>query len=223
MAQPRYQDPSTSSVQPRDIPLGATVIGSDDARFGQVAGIYHGYMIVERGFFMPIDYYVPVQAVQSISDTQVTLAVPRDVALTQGWERPPFTSDFGSHHPRSSSAGGTGQRPRATRPGRRPSPSAEPEQRGAGEVAGSTAAPAPSAETPRFAPRLARPDDASAVSIPVAETYAVGTNTASYHAMDGASGANSGSPESSRPESSQSESSRPASRRPSSPDDPTSH
>ena len=94
MTQPTPQ-PQSAPTANRDIVVGATVYGVDNARFGQVAGSYRNYLIVERGFFMPIDYYVPMNAIGRVDDDLVVLSVSRDAALTQGWERPPFTSETG--------------------------------------------------------------------------------------------------------------------------------
>lgn len=98
--QPRGDAPSS-----RDIVIGATVYGVDNARFGQVAGSYRNYLIVERGFFMPVDYYVPMAAIGRVDQDLVVLSVSRDAALTQGWERPPFTSETGQRDPRRPAAG----------------------------------------------------------------------------------------------------------------------
>lgn len=94
MTQPTPQ-PSTPPSANRDIVIGAPVYGVDNVRFGQVAGSYRNYLIVERGFFMPVDYYVPMNAVGRVDDDLVVLSVSRDAALAQGWERPPFTSETG--------------------------------------------------------------------------------------------------------------------------------
>lgn len=94
MTQPTPR-PRTGAPASRDIVIGATVYGHDNARFGSVAGSYRNYLIVERGFFMPVDYYVPMAAIERADRDLVVLAVSRDAALTQGWERPPFTSETG--------------------------------------------------------------------------------------------------------------------------------
>jgi hypothetical protein len=211
--QPRLPSPSS-----RDIVIGATVYGVDNARFGQVAGSYRDYLIVERGFFMPIDYYVPMSAIGRVDGELVVLSVSRDAALAQGWERPPFTSETGQRGLHRSAVGrqGTvtpagnqsaapGSR-RATRPGAAgetpsawpPAPVAAPDSpnvplvtdapasqtastpgsSGPGAAAGPEREPVPAA--------AAAPANAPA-AIPAtgafADTYPVGTNTESYHAM----------------------------------------
>ena len=104
MTQPTPQ-PRGDTPASRDIVIGATVYGVDNARFGQVAGSYRNYVIVERGFFMPVDYYVPMAAIGRVDQDLVVLSVSRDVALTQGWERPPFTSETGQRGRRRPAVG----------------------------------------------------------------------------------------------------------------------
>lgn len=197
----------TSPDHSREIPLGATVEGADHARFGHVVGTYRNYLIVERGFFLPIDYYVPMRAVRDVDGETVTLGVSRDVALTQGWEHPPFTS--GTARPPAPRPGPAApSRPAAAAARARQPTSATPPTSGAAPaVTGGTgasitasdqaiAAPARAATQtggtperagsdpapPRFAPRMAQ--EPVPVSGPFADTYAVGTNTDSYQALD---------------------------------------
>ena len=48
-----------------------------------------GYLVVEKGFFFPTDYYIPMSAVTSASDGQVSLNVAKDAALNSGWDTVP--------------------------------------------------------------------------------------------------------------------------------------
>ena len=114
--------PRRDTASSRDIVIGATVYGIDNARFGQVAGSYRNYLIVERGFFMPVDYYVPMAAIGRVDQDLVVLSISRDAALTQGWERPPFTSE-------------TGRGPRRPAVGRPTSPAAAPPMPGSSAAA----------------------------------------------------------------------------------------
>ncbi len=219
MTQPTPQ-PRNDTRSSSDIVIGATVYGADNARFGQVAGSYRNYLIVERGFFMPVDYYVPMAAIGRVDQDLVVLSVSRDAALTQGWERPPFTSETGQRGlrrpavgrpggapaaPGSPDAAASRQRPAGT--GTSPNgwpvaaPGSQPADAAAANVSGSTAAPAPSpAPSEPVAP--AASDDvgrqpangtdgtarkettAISPTAAFADTYAVGTNTDSYHALD---------------------------------------
>ncbi|MGI8643230.1 MAG: YsnF/AvaK domain-containing protein, partial [Thermomicrobiales bacterium] len=42
---------------------GATVLGADGEKVGQVIAVYADYVVVEKGFFFPTDYYVPTRSV----------------------------------------------------------------------------------------------------------------------------------------------------------------
>ena len=198
--------PPTNPDRSHEIPLGATVEGADHACFGHVAGAYRNYLIVERGFFLPIDYYVPMRAVRGVDGETVTLGVSRDVALTQGWEYPPFTS--GTSRPPAPRSGPAApshpaavaararQRASTTSPA---SGAAEATSGGTGvsitasdqaiasasasrQAGGTPEPPGSRPAPPRFAPRMAQ--EPVPVSGPFADTYAVGTNTDSYQALD---------------------------------------
>ncbi len=204
--------PRPGTPASRDIVIGATVYGHDNTRFGSVAGSYRNYLIVERGFFMPVDYYVPMAAVERADRDLVVLTVSRDAALTQGWERPPFTSETGLRGPRQPAVG----RPVAAPAAPGASAAGAGRQRAVGAETGPTSWPAAtgsaaampssvtgedSAETPLApsrdatsdaAPRqpdadvsAAAPKETTAISpaAAFADTYAVGTNTDSYQAM----------------------------------------
>ena len=46
--------------------VGAEVFGADGDKLGTVAAVYPGYIVVEKGFFFPTDYYIPMSAVASL-------------------------------------------------------------------------------------------------------------------------------------------------------------
>lgn len=71
------------------ITLGDDVIGADNEKVGKIAEVQPGYVVVEKGFFFPTDYYVPVSAISTVQDGRVYLNVARDVALQSGWDSPP--------------------------------------------------------------------------------------------------------------------------------------
>jgi uncharacterized protein (TIGR02271 family) len=54
-----------------------------------VAAIYPGYIVVEKGFFFPTDYYIPMSAVASYDNDQVYLNLAKDAALNSGWDAQP--------------------------------------------------------------------------------------------------------------------------------------
>ena len=79
---------STGSSQ---INIGDDVYGSDGDKVGTVAEVQASYLVVEKGFFFPTDYYIPMSAVASAGDGQVSLNFARDSALNSGWDTVPDT------------------------------------------------------------------------------------------------------------------------------------
>jgi len=77
---------STGSNQ---ISVGDDVYGSDGEKVGTVAEVQSSYIVVEKGFFFPTDYYIPMSAVTSAVNGQVTLNVAKDAALNSGWDTVP--------------------------------------------------------------------------------------------------------------------------------------
>jgi uncharacterized protein (TIGR02271 family) len=69
--------------------VGAEVFGADGDKVGTVATVHPGYIIVEKGFFFPTDYYIPMSAVASYDNDQVYLNVAKDAALQSGWDAQP--------------------------------------------------------------------------------------------------------------------------------------
>src|SRR6187401_3622268 len=72
-----------------DIITGAEVFGADGDKVGNVAAVYPGYIVVEKGFFFPTDYYIPRSAVASSDADQVFLNIAKDAALNSGWDVQP--------------------------------------------------------------------------------------------------------------------------------------
>ncbi len=79
------------SSQSSQINVGDDVYGSDGDKVGTVAEVQPSYIVVEKGFFFPTDYYIPMSAVASASDGQVSLNVVKDAALNSGWDTVPDT------------------------------------------------------------------------------------------------------------------------------------
>lgn len=69
---------------------GTDVIGADGDKVGKVIGVSDQYFIVEKGFFFPTDYYIPMSAVANYDGAKVYLTVTKDEALNQGWDRRPL-------------------------------------------------------------------------------------------------------------------------------------
>src|SRR5215212_9298852 len=68
---------------------GAEVYGADGDKVGTVAAVYPSYLVVEKGFFFPTDYYIPLSAIASYDNDQVYLTVAKDAALNSGWDAQP--------------------------------------------------------------------------------------------------------------------------------------
>jgi uncharacterized protein (TIGR02271 family) len=76
---------------------GANVYGADGDKVGTVASSTGQYIVVEKGFFFPKDYYIPLNAVAESSGDAVYLSVTKDDALNQGWDQEPtgtYTGDM---------------------------------------------------------------------------------------------------------------------------------
>jgi uncharacterized protein (TIGR02271 family) len=72
-----------------DIMTGAEVFGADGEKVGTVATVYPGYIVVEKGFFFPTDYYIPRSAIASADANRVYLTLTKEAALTSGWDVQP--------------------------------------------------------------------------------------------------------------------------------------
>jgi len=68
---------------------GATVYGADGEKVGTVQSFSGTHVVVEKGFFFPKDYYIPMSAVTETSGDAVYLSVAKDAALNQGWDQEP--------------------------------------------------------------------------------------------------------------------------------------
>ena len=68
---------------------GDDVYGSDGEKVGSVVAVHPGYLVVEKGFFFPTDYYVPTSAVANYEDGGIYLNVTKEQALDQGWDAEP--------------------------------------------------------------------------------------------------------------------------------------
>ncbi|CAA9569362.1 MAG: hypothetical protein AVDCRST_MAG59-3346, partial [uncultured Thermomicrobiales bacterium] len=72
---------------------GTDVYGSDGEKVGSIVAVRPNYLVVEKGFFFPTDYYIPVSSVSSVEEGRVHLAVTKDAALNQGWDAVPADYD----------------------------------------------------------------------------------------------------------------------------------
>jgi uncharacterized protein (TIGR02271 family) len=74
---------------------GATVYGADGEKVGTVQSSGGSYIVVEKGFFFPKDYYIPVSAITETTGDAVYLSVAKDAALNQGWDQEPVDAVTG--------------------------------------------------------------------------------------------------------------------------------
>jgi len=75
-----------------EIGIGDDVYGSDGDKVGSVSAVEQDYLVVEKGFFFPTDYYIPASAVARTDDGQVHLTVDKDTVLHSGWTTVPETT-----------------------------------------------------------------------------------------------------------------------------------
>jgi uncharacterized protein (TIGR02271 family) len=72
---------------------GMSVFGSDGDKVGTIVSVGPSYVVVEKGFFFPTDYYIPFSAIASQTENGVYLNVTKDAALNQGWDVAPTASE----------------------------------------------------------------------------------------------------------------------------------
>jgi len=68
---------------------GADVFGTDGEKVGSIAAVYPAYIVVEKGFFFPTDYYIPISAIASSDANGVYLSLSKEAALERGWDVQP--------------------------------------------------------------------------------------------------------------------------------------
>ena len=71
------------------VEVGLDVMGSCGHKIGEVVDVRPGHLVVEKGFLVPEDVYVPRSAIARADDHHLTLNVTRDVSEHSGWETDP--------------------------------------------------------------------------------------------------------------------------------------
>ncbi len=71
------------------IEVGTNVIGTCGHKVGEVVTIRPHCIVVEKGFFMPTDFYIPKSAIENIDDHGLYLNVTKEHALHHGWDVDP--------------------------------------------------------------------------------------------------------------------------------------
>ena len=69
-----------TTIQQWNIPEGTDVIGADDHKVGKVVAAQDTFIVVEKGFFFPSDYYIPTTAIANYDGDKVYLTVTKDEA-----------------------------------------------------------------------------------------------------------------------------------------------
>lgn len=78
------------TTQAWNIPEGVEVFGAEGDKVGKIVAVHPSYVVVEKGFFFPTDYYIPHTAIANFDGENAYLAVTKDQALNQEWgEVPP--------------------------------------------------------------------------------------------------------------------------------------
>lgn len=71
------------------IEVGLDVMGSCGHKIGEVVDVRPEHLVVEKGFFVPEDVYVPKSAIASADEHHLTLNVTREQSEHSGWDRDP--------------------------------------------------------------------------------------------------------------------------------------
>lgn len=71
---------------------GTEVVGADGDKVGKVIAVHPDYVVVEKGFFFPTDYFIPTSAIANYDGDKAYLAVTKDEALNSGWDMQPDSS-----------------------------------------------------------------------------------------------------------------------------------
>lgn len=72
-----------------NVPEGTDVCGSEGDKIGEVVAMTDRFVVVEKGFFFPTDYYVPTSALANFEDNKLYLNVTKEEALNSGWDQEP--------------------------------------------------------------------------------------------------------------------------------------
>lgn len=75
------------------VEVGLDVVGSCGHKIGEVVDVRPDYLVVEKGFFVPEDVYVPKSAIAKADEHHLTLNVTREASEHSGWDEDPDYSD----------------------------------------------------------------------------------------------------------------------------------
>jgi hypothetical protein len=72
---------------------GMEVYDSDGDKVGKIFSIYPNYIVIEKGFFFPTDYFIPIDAIASYDGDKAYLNVTKDEAVNRSWDIEPGKTD----------------------------------------------------------------------------------------------------------------------------------
>ena len=61
--------------------VGMDVIDNADRLVGTVESVDHDHFVVQKGFFFPQNHRLPISAIASVIENEVTLRISREMAL----------------------------------------------------------------------------------------------------------------------------------------------
>jgi uncharacterized protein (TIGR02271 family) len=81
---------TNTAIQTLPLQTGMDVFGAEGDKVGSIHEVRDDYIVVEKGFFFPKDYYIPWSAIEGVTDdNEVYLLVTKDQALDQRWDTAP--------------------------------------------------------------------------------------------------------------------------------------
>ena len=80
----KSEAPMTSQIEP-----GTNVIGSCGHKIGEVMDVESEFLVVEEGFFICHDFYIPSTAISHVDKHGVHLNASKHDVKSAGWEREP--------------------------------------------------------------------------------------------------------------------------------------
>jgi hypothetical protein len=79
----------TDSADQWTVDVGIDVVGSCGHKIGEVVDVRDDYLVVEKGFFMPEDVFVPKSAIADVDPHHLTLNVTKNTADHSHWDEDP--------------------------------------------------------------------------------------------------------------------------------------
>jgi hypothetical protein len=73
----------------RSIPEGTELRSADDEKLGKVISANRDFVVLEKGFVFPTDFYIPTSAVDRFDGETAYLGLTKDEVLHQDWNRRP--------------------------------------------------------------------------------------------------------------------------------------